>query len=444
MNTFDLKTVLLDGKTFVYYAPKGIIFEIQDKKMLEMYNRLMSCQSVDYDDESYLAFCKLIKYSKKPIFRSLHEGIRDIVLNISGKCNLRCSYCFARNGSNFYFSSFTIRQANDTIDFCFRQNPMQRYYSICYFWGEPMLNFHVIEESVKYVKQTYPDKIVNYSVTTNGTILNDKIIAFLKNHKFSVLVSFDGMENDRPFINGKSSSQQVLKNISALRNEGVNICVRATLLTSSQHIYENIKYLESLKNEFEFAFVFGTSNKETDLSDYSEKAQCNLQKQFHELYEYYLMKICKEEMIYCQTILSILRDLYFKILTKYPCSAGLNLFTFNANGDIYACQNNANTSQLKCGNIRTGIISNKLKKTIVPNVSRISKCRQCWARYICAGGCPSEKIAMGLMTKDVISDKCQFEKMKIEFVLKLICAIQCEKPSFFIEQYNQYKQNYGK
>lgn len=444
MNVGDLKTILLDKKTFVYYAPKGIFFEIQDKKMLEMYNRLVHAQSIDPDNKSYWEFCKLIKYSRKPIFRTLHEGIKEIVLNISGKCNLRCPYCFARDGGNFYFSSFTIQQANDTIDFCFKQNPMQQYYSVCYFGGEPMLNFHVIEENVKYIKKKYPDKKVGFSLTTNGTVLNDRIVAFLKDYNFTVLVSFDGIDNDRPFSNGKSSTQQVLNNISILKNNGVNICIRATILTNSRHIYENIKFLESLNNRFEYAFVFGTSNEETNLSDYSEKAQYNLQQQFQNIFEYYLSKIVNGEVIYCQTILSNIRDLYFKILTKYPCSAGLKLFTFNSNGDIYACQNNANDPQLKCGNIHTGIISRKLRQTIAPNIKSIAGCRQCWARYICAGGCPSEKIAMGLTSKGIIPNKCQFEKIKIEFILKLICAIQCEKPSFFVEQYNQYKQVYGK
>src|SRR5208337_3377046 len=66
--------------------------------------------------------------------------------------------------------------------------------SICFFGGEPLLNFPVMKKTVAYSKEKAAEKgkQVTFSITTNGSLLNDEIISFLKNEKINPLISFDG------------------------------------------------------------------------------------------------------------------------------------------------------------------------------------------------------------------------------------------------------------
>ena len=59
--------------------------------------------------------------------------------------------------------------------------------------GEPLLEFPAIRRAVRYVERTRPPgKIVTYSISTNGTLLTDEIIAFLEKYRVKTQLSFDG------------------------------------------------------------------------------------------------------------------------------------------------------------------------------------------------------------------------------------------------------------
>ena len=65
---------------------------------------------------------------------------------------------------------------------------------LIFFGGEALLNFKLMRQTVAYAeeKAQAEDKVVDFSLTTNGTLLTDEVIDFFQAHRFGVTISIDG------------------------------------------------------------------------------------------------------------------------------------------------------------------------------------------------------------------------------------------------------------
>jgi len=92
---------------------------------------------------------------------------------------------------------------------------------VCYinfFGGEPLLSFELIRKTVSFLNKgnkSYRKKI-NYSITTNGSLITEKIINFFNEQKFSVVLSFDGLAQE--ITREKGSSKRIARVIRKLVN----------------------------------------------------------------------------------------------------------------------------------------------------------------------------------------------------------------------------------
>lgn len=70
-------------------------------------------------------------------------------------------------------------------------------------------------ENGRLFKRIYPNRNFTYSITTNGTLLNDTAVNSFKEHGFSVLISLDGTgckhDASRPYKTGGGSFSDIDK-----------------------------------------------------------------------------------------------------------------------------------------------------------------------------------------------------------------------------------------
>ena len=80
------------------------------------------------------------------------------------------------------------------VDFLIENSGKQKDLSIIFFGGEPLLEFALIEKIVPYIreKEAGSGKTVNLSLSTNGLLLDEKIVDFLVKHNVGCQVSIDG------------------------------------------------------------------------------------------------------------------------------------------------------------------------------------------------------------------------------------------------------------
>jgi len=157
--------------------------------------------------------------------KKVHEtGLTQLVLQVTTDCNQDCGYCYTSgkySHKNRPLSFMTVETCKKAIDFfCQRTAPKEEAF-ISFYGGEPLLGFPLIKEAARYALGKKGSTKYQFSMTTNGTLLNKEIIDFLIEHDVSLLVSLDGPEivNDRYrfFKNGGGTFNQVMKNLEYIK-----------------------------------------------------------------------------------------------------------------------------------------------------------------------------------------------------------------------------------
>jgi len=123
----------------------------------------------------------------------------SFTFTVTEECNFNCSYCFQNIGRRYIDISTTEK----ALDFFFPLLTEECY--VNFYGGEPLLAYDQIRHAVFALekKNRKLKKNVQFSMTTNGSLINDDILSFLSQHKFLLTVSFDGLAQN---ISRKSDS----------------------------------------------------------------------------------------------------------------------------------------------------------------------------------------------------------------------------------------------
>ena len=102
--------------------------------------------------------------------------------------------------------------------------------------------------------------------------------------------------------------------------------------------------------------------------------------------------------------LSILNQ---KTIRTHGCEAGRASFLVDELGRYFACQNML-PYQACIGELENGIVSSIRDRYKSQFVSELKDCQQCWARYLCGGGCQTERI-FNASSQSMYCDISRFE-----------------------------------
>ncbi|MGL4667348.1 MAG: radical SAM protein, partial [Saezia sp.] len=166
-------------------------------------------QGLLYEDDSYADF----ENSLGP------APVKALCLHIAHDCNLRCKYCFASTGGfGGIRKLMDFPTAKAAIDLLIGLSDKQRNLEVDVFGGEPLLNYEVICQTVKYARsiEQQHGKNFRFTLTTNGVDLCDEKMEFINLEMSNVVLSLDGRKevNDsmRPFANGSGSFEKIVPN----------------------------------------------------------------------------------------------------------------------------------------------------------------------------------------------------------------------------------------
>ncbi|MEY1640443.1 radical SAM protein [Tenuifilum osseticum] len=195
--------------------------------------------------------------TKEIVFEEIAQ-CENIVLEVTQKCNLNCTYCI--NGK--YYNNISDRRslsfetAITFIDFILSFNYKQykrNNLTIGFYGGEPLLEIDLIKKIITYIEDKYSSIAFKYKITTNGTLLKQNIDFLIKN-KFKITISLDGDKNHniyRKFKNGKESYNIVVSNIDYLKNKYPNYFGHNLVFQSVYHKKSSIESIYSFfKNRY--------------------------------------------------------------------------------------------------------------------------------------------------------------------------------------------------
>ena len=141
--------------------------------------------------------------------------LETYVLHITKKCNMNCIYCYEKDKDSIY----SWDQIKHLLDDILKYN---NYFNMEFLGGEPCLNIDIIEKTIDKIKSN----VNEFYITTNGTIIDDKLILLLKqNQNLYWYASMDGtprMNCLRVMKSGYNSHDIVIENYKYLVNSGID------------------------------------------------------------------------------------------------------------------------------------------------------------------------------------------------------------------------------
>ncbi|MCP4575492.1 MAG: nif11-like peptide radical SAM maturase [Deltaproteobacteria bacterium] len=341
--------------------------------------------------------------------KAARKGLKDPVPIVNAaffltqSCNLRCVYCYGEGGEYGHKGNMEERTAFQGVDWLIEQSGKVNKIHMGFFGGEPFLNFPLMQKTVDYArkKTREVDKKVDFHATTNGTLLDEKKIDFIRDQDINVMISFDGprviQDVQRPFAGGMGSYDVILpkiKNLLAVRPQTPG---HAVLMegTDPRSVKEALKEIGFTKVSITPASdCMLTCDKKKPISKRNLR---NVQSTLAEEADMWLAGIKARDTLALRAMRNS-SDLYHGLLAFthnrkkiFPCGAGLGLAGISSSGDVYLCHRFVGMAAYKLGNIFDQHLDrDEYRKS---PIRFVKKCRHCPARHYCAGGCKYDNAA---------------------------------------------------
>ncbi|WP_303895450.1 MULTISPECIES: radical SAM peptide maturase [Dysgonomonas] len=157
-------------------------------------------------------------------------NLSQLTIEVTEKCNLKCKYCYYGEyynmGENREYKDITFDRVNNILNFLDKRQKsiynesLDSTLYISFYGGEPLMNMPLISKAVEH-SANFNNRKLQFSMTTNGTLLRKKHIEYLVKHNVRLLISLDGNEQNnsyRTYSNGKRCYDDILKNIDYIRS----------------------------------------------------------------------------------------------------------------------------------------------------------------------------------------------------------------------------------
>jgi uncharacterized protein len=331
--------------------------------------------------------------------------LSTMVLNVTNKCNLACTYCYeygedkivdTENGRKPKF--MTEATARDAVDFMLRESGMSPRAHLTFFGGETLLNFPVLASTVAYARQRAAElgKAVDFSLTTNATLLRPEIVEFLIDNEVGVTISIDGpkemQDRFRVFHDGSGSYDAVMPKIRHLlqRHRGRPIGARVTLTRQTLDITRIYRHLTDEIGFSEVGFAPVTTAGGRDYAIENEGFDRMLG-QFRDLAADFLQAALENRHHGFSNVKETIEEIHKGVSKAYPCGAGIGLMGVATDGDVNLCHRFAGSDAHKLGTVRDGVDRAAQRRFLEQHhLDDKTDCQTCWARPLCSGGCYHE------------------------------------------------------
>lgn len=363
--------------------------------------------------------------------KNRHTEVKALCLHVAHTCNLNCSYCFASQGKfNGERGLMSFETGKAALDFLMDNSGDRRNLEVDFFGGEPLMNWQVVKDLVKYARSVEKERGKNFrfTLTTNGLGIDDDVIEFANKEMHNVVLSLDGRKEVhdrlRRTINDQGSYDMIVPKFKKMVESrgGKNYYMRGTFT------HNNVDFTEDIFHMADLGF--------TELS--MEPVVCSpddpaalTEADLPVLFEQY--EILAKEMIKRKkagngfTFYHYMIDLghgpcIYKRISG--CGSGTEYFAVTPWGDLYPCHQFVGDENYKMGDIWNGITKEEIRQDFkMCNVYAREECKDCWARLYCSGGCAANAYHATGDIKGVYEYGCELFKKRMECAIMMQIAM---------------------
>lgn len=314
------------------------------------------------------------------------EDLYQVDLLLNYKCNFHCVYCYSAQGRSSKEISF--EHIANLIDYLFADDKVQHAPYIINFsgGGEPLVSFDLVRKTVEYIKSRHGIERFKYTLglVTNGSLITSQIVDYLEKNGVELAVSFEILKDLQDAERGMYEA--VSHNIKYMLDRDFSFGIRTTFTPAS--VRRMCEMIEELHHEYPkirkvvFDTVLAPELFETpeDLRQYYDDFLDN----------YYIARQRGET--YGIKVESIAADLLSMVRTR-TCAGKIVLTPM---GTVSSCARvsspkealydrylfgDTNKQSVELDDERLSDIMNEY------NIHSYGKCKSCFARWNCGGGC---------------------------------------------------------
>ncbi len=367
-------------------------------------------------------------------FKKRPTVVKALCLHIAHDCNLACRYCFAEEGEyHGHRELMSYEVGKKALDFLIENSGKRVNLEVDFFGGEPLMNWDVVKRLVEYGRSREEEcnKKFRFTLTTNGILLNDEILEFVNKEMGNIVLSIDGRKeiNDkmRPFRGGQGSYDIIVPKFQkvAESRDQMNYYVRGTFTHNNLDFSKDVLHLADLG--FKQISVEPVVAQPTDDYAIREEDLPILKEEYDKL---------AVEMIKRKKEGKAFNFFHFMIdLQGGPCVAkrlsgcgsGTEYLAVTPWGDLYPCHQFVGNEKFLMGNVDTGVVRDDIRDEFkCCNVYAKDKCKKCFAKFYCSGGCAANSYNFHGNINDAYDIGCELQRKRIECAIMLKAAEAAE------------------
>lgn len=378
-------------------------------------------EEIDYLKENEMLFCE-DSYITDTAFVNRKPVIKALCLHIAHDCNIRCEYCFASQGDFKGDRSLMSEEVGKkALDLLIENSGNRRNLEVDFFGGEPLLNFEVVKKLVDYgrKREKETNKNFRFTLTTNGVLLNDEIIEYINENMENVVLSIDGRKeiNDkmRYTISGDGTYDIIVPKLKKMvdARKDKSYYVRGTFTKHNIDFANDVLHLADLG--------FKNTSVEPVVAEPGQDYELT-EEDLPTIFRHY--EDLAREIIRRENAGEGFNFFHFMIdLNQGPCvikrltgcGAGSEYLAITPEGDLYPCHQFVGNEKFKIGTVNTGLENKDIGREFADaHVYTKDKCRECWAKFYCSGGCHANAYNFNDDINIPYELGCEMEKKRIE------------------------------
>ena len=356
--------------------------------------------------------------------------VKALCLHVAHTCNLNCSYCFASQGKyhgDRAVMSFEV--GKQALDFLIANSGTRHNLEVDFFGGEPLMNFQVVKDLVAYARsiEKQHKKNFRFTLTTNGVLVDEDVIAWANQECSNVVLSLDGRKeiHDRYRVDyaGNGSWEKIVPKFQKFveARQGKEYYMRGTFT------HANPDFLKDIQQMLDLGFTELSMEPVVcdpkDPSALTEEDLAIVFDQYEKLAELMLQrdKEGKPFTFYHYMIDLTGGPCIYKRISG--CGSGTEYMAVTPWGDLYPCHQFVGDEKFKLGNIWDGVTNTDTQAQFSAcNVYAHPECKDCWARLYCSGGCAANAYhATGSVT-GIYEQGCKLFRKRMECAIMVAIA----------------------
>ena len=407
-------------------------YGVSEDDVLETAEDLLSLyeEGLLWSDDIYEASADQLKIKQ--------SVLKAICLHVAHGCNMDCEYCFAGKGEYSGKSGImSLEVGKRALDYLVENSGSRRHLEVDFFGGEPLINWDVCKELVKYGRELEKkhDKIFNFTLTTNGVLIDDDVIDFTNREMGNVVLSMDGRREThdrmRHSKSGGGTYDSIMDNFRALvdsrTEEGAErrskeYYMRGTYTAYNKDFSRDVIAMADLGFR-ETSIEPVVSDPDVPYALHEEDLP-----QLFEEYEKLALEMIEREKrgegfnFYHYTVDLTGGPCIYKRVSG--CGVSTEYLAVTPTGDLYPCHQFVGDDEMIVGNIYDGITHPETVDIFRGNNNLYTRdeCMNCWAKLYCAGGCAANNYHSNGDINKVYKFGCELQRKRIECAIMLAAA----------------------